>query len=108
VSDTIWIPKRRPGPRPVECATFRTSVRILGGAQIDTFKAMCALRGRRPHELAYDIVLDAIREAQHDHETQALVSAVKRHRRGMRLAYGGPGSRAERREMLASQEAARD
>jgi hypothetical protein len=101
MSDVV-IPRRKPGPRPVECATFSTSVRILGQAQIDTFRAMCVLAGRRPHELAYDIVLDAIRDAQHDHGTQALVSAVRRHRSGMRLVYGGPGSRMGRREMLAT------
>jgi hypothetical protein len=92
--------RRKPGPRPVECPTLSTSVRILGQAQIDTFRAMCALAGRRPHELAYDIVLDAIREAQHDHDTQALVSSVRRYQSGLRLVYGGPGSRMGRREML--------
>ncbi len=100
----IVIPRRKPGPRPVECLTLRTSVRILGEAQVDTFRAMCALLGRRPHELAYDIVLEAIREAQHDHETQALVGAVRRYKSGLRLVYGGPGSRMGRREMLAADE----
>jgi hypothetical protein len=83
---------------------MRTSVRILGQAQIDTFRAMCALAGRRPHELAYDLVLDAIREAQHDHETRALVGAVRRYQSGLRLVYGGPRSRAGRREMLGTAE----
>jgi hypothetical protein len=104
----IFIPRRKPGPRPVECATFRTTVRILGQAQIDTFKAMCALAGRRPHELAYDIVLESIRKAQHDHETQALVSAVRRYQSGRRLVYSGPGSWAGRREMLDTAEEDRD
>jgi hypothetical protein len=36
---------------------------------------MCFMTGRRPHELAADIILDAIREAQHDHETQELIQA---------------------------------
>ena len=74
----IWIPRRKPGPRLVECATMRTSVRILGQAQIDTFRAMCALAGRRPHELAYDIVLEAIRAGQENHEVQELVQAIRR------------------------------
>lgn len=87
----IFVPRRKPGPRPVECATFKTSIRILGDAQIDTFRAMCALRGRRPHELAYDIVLAAIRGAQHDHETQAMVAAAKRYRSGLKLVSGEGG-----------------
>ena len=102
--DSVFIPRRKPGPRPVECETLKTSVRILGERQVETFRAMCALAGRRPHELAADIVLDAIREAQHDHETQALVQSVKRYRCGLRLVYGGPGSRMGRREMLGSQD----
>lgn len=83
--DKIFVPRRRPGPRPVTCPTFKTSVRILGQEQIDTFRAMSALAGRRPHELAADIVLAAIREAQRDHATQALVHAVRRHQSGLRL-----------------------
>jgi hypothetical protein len=94
----IFIPRRKPGPRPVECETFKTSVRILGERQVETFRAMCALAGRRPHELAADIVLEAIREAQHDHQTQQLVQAVKRYRSGLRLV--GPHSREGRNEML--------
>jgi hypothetical protein len=85
----------------VECPTLKTSVRILGQAQIDTFRAMCALAGRRPHELAYDIVLEAIRAGQEDHPTQELVSAVRRYQSGLRLVHGGPDSRSGRHEMLA-------
>lgn len=87
---------------------MRTSVRILGQAQIDTFRAMCALAGRRPHELAYDLVLDAIREAQHDHETRALVGAVRRYQSGLRLVYGGPGSRAGREMLCAAENGGED
>jgi hypothetical protein len=76
--------------------TFKTSVRILGLEQIDTFPAMSALAGRRPHELAADIVLATIREAERDHATQALVHAARRHQSGLRLVYG-PASRADRR-----------
>jgi hypothetical protein len=82
--------------------TFKISVRILGQEQIDTFHPMSALAGRRPHELAADIVLATIREAQRDHATQALVHAVRRHRSGLRLVYDGPGSRTCRREMRAA------
>ncbi len=101
--DLVIVPRPGPGPRPVTCPTLKTSVRILGQEQIDTFRAMCALAGRRPHELAADIVLAVIREAQHDHSTQSLVRAVRRHQSGLRLFYGGPGSRMGRREMPAAE-----
>jgi hypothetical protein len=83
---------------------MKTSVRILGRNQVDTFRAMCALAGRRPHELAADIILDAIRAAEHDHDVQHLVHAVRRYQSGLRLAYSGPGSRAGRGEMLVAME----
>lgn len=102
--DEIFVPRRRPGPRPVTCPTVKTSVRILGQDQIDTFRAMCALAGRRPHQLAADIMLEAIREAQHDHATQALVHAARRYQSGLRLIHGGPDSLAGRREMLAAED----
>ncbi len=89
----IVIPRRRPGPRPATCPTFKTSMRILGQAQIDTFRAMCALRGRRPHQLVADIVLAAIREAQQDPSTQALVRSARRHQSGLRLVDGRPRPR---------------
>jgi hypothetical protein len=110
------IPRRRRGPRPAG-ATFRTSVRILGEAQIETFRAMCAIEGRRPHELAYDIVLEAIRAGQENHQVQELVEAVRAYqaserakneirrrrpgRAGLYLVYDGPDSRMGRREMRA-------
>lgn len=94
------LPARRPGPRPYTGEEIKTSCRVLGEAQVETFRAMCALRGRRPHELVADIVLTEIRLAQEDHETQHLVRLIRRSRAGMRLVYGGPGSRAGRREML--------
>ena len=55
---------RYPGQR------VKTTASVYGNRQIEIFEAMCASRGRRPHELASDILLDAIREAQHDHEMQ--------------------------------------
>ena len=63
---------RKPGPRPVTCATMTASARIFGQDQIDTFRTMYALAGRRPHELAADVVLEAILQARHDHEVQHL------------------------------------
>ena len=67
------------------CPTFKTTARIAGQAQIDTFLAMCALAGRRPHQLVADILLAAIREAQRDESTQAVVRAARRHRSGLQL-----------------------
>lgn len=96
----VFLPARRPGPRPFDGEQVKTTCRVLGRAQVDTFLAMCALRGRRPHELVADIVLAAIREGQEDHDTQALVQALRRSRSGLRLVYGGPGSRMGRHEML--------
>jgi hypothetical protein len=86
---------RRPGPRPASCATRTVTVRIYGRAQIETFEAMCALAGRAPHELAYDFVLERIRDGQADHETQHLAALA----RAVTLIYGGPRSAAGRREM---------
>jgi len=51
----------------------KTTVRIYGERQIETFEAMCAVNGRRPHQMAADIMLDAIREARHDHDIQHVV-----------------------------------
>jgi hypothetical protein len=84
-----------PGPRPAARATKTVTVRIYGQAQIDTFEAMCALAGRAPHELAYDFVLERIRDGQADHETQHLAALA----REATLIHGGPRSAAGRREM---------
>ncbi len=70
--------------------TLKTSVRILGQDQIDTWKAMCLLSGRKPFQMAADVVLAAIREGQEDHEVQALVQSLraaqsKSPRRSLRL-----------------------
>ncbi|HEY3718312.1 MAG TPA: hypothetical protein VGL39_27635 [Jatrophihabitantaceae bacterium] len=44
---------------PVE--RFKTSVVVMGERQVDEFQALCALLGRRPHQLAADMVLTEIR-----------------------------------------------
>jgi hypothetical protein len=86
-------------PEPTAAVPVSKAVAtIMGRAQLDTWEAMCALRGRAPHELASDLVLAAIRWGQHDHETQALVAAVRAYGRG-RLLYQGPRSSMGRREM---------
>lgn len=58
----------------------KTSCMVLGERQIETFEAMCAIAGRKPYQLVADIVLDAIREAQADHDVQALVVHSRRFR----------------------------
>jgi len=88
-------PQRRRKPGPLSNAdlgvpTIKTSVRILGQAQIDTWRAMCLLAGRRPHEMAADVVLAAIREGQEDHEVQALTASLRALRRN---SDGGSGQR---------------
>lgn len=45
---------------------LKTSVRVVGARQVDEFRALCVLLGRRPHQLAADLVLDGIRRARED------------------------------------------
>lgn len=81
-----------PGPHDTRTVT----IRIRGERQVRTFDAMCARAGRAPCELAYDLVLDAIRDGQADHETQHLAALAGE----ATLIHGGPRSAAGRREML--------
>lgn len=46
--------------------SFKTSVRVHGVRQVDEFRALCILLGRRPHQLAADLVLEGIRRARED------------------------------------------
>lgn len=39
---------------------LKTSVRVVGERQVDEFRALCVLLGRRPHQLAADLVLEGI------------------------------------------------
>jgi hypothetical protein len=56
----------------------QTTATVMGQRQIDTWNAMCAIYGRRPHQLAADILLDGIREAQADESVQQVVRSVRR------------------------------
>lgn len=47
---------------------FKTSVRVLGARHVDEFRALCVLLGRRPHQMAADLVLDGIRRYREDPE----------------------------------------
>jgi hypothetical protein len=76
---------RYPGPQ------VKTLASIIGDRQIETFEAMCPISGRRPHEMASDVVLDAIRAAQHDHEVQDVVQSLRA------LRAGGHGETARER-----------
>jgi len=60
----------------------RTSCMVLGDKQIDTFEAMLAVTGRKPHELVADIVLAAIQKGQADPKVQQVEAWLKESRRG--------------------------
>lgn len=55
----------------------KTSVKVLGQAQIEVFEALCRLHGRAPHEVAADLVLSAIRAARDTHEIQDLLAQMR-------------------------------
>jgi DNA topoisomerase IB len=55
---------------------------VLGDKQIDTFEAMLAVTGRKPHELVADIVLAAIQKGQADPKVQQVEAWLKESRRG--------------------------
>lgn len=63
---------------------FKTSVRILGEDQVDEFHALCLLRGRRPFQLAADMVLEAIRASRDDPAEHAAVVELVDARRHFR------------------------
>lgn len=70
-------------PRMVRHVDRRTGVpqarfttQVIGERQIRIYQAMCQLAERRPHELAGDILLTAIRQAQHDPELQRAVARL--------------------------------
>jgi hypothetical protein len=54
----------------------RTQTRVLGEAQIRTFEALCRITGRRPHELATDLVLQALRELRYGPEVQKVMAEI--------------------------------
>ena len=62
---------------------LRTSAVILGDKQIDTFEAMLALTGRRPHQLVADLILAAIQNGQADPEVQHMAAFLRESRRGL-------------------------
>ena len=68
----------------------KTTVRIYGERQIAAFEAMCAINSRRPHELAADVVLDAIKEAQGDPGFQQVTQALRRLHSPLRLVRRSP------------------
>lgn len=61
--------------------TLKTSVRVLGERQVDEFRALCVLLGRRPHQLAADLVLNGIRRYREDPDIalhlEAMVEATR-------------------------------
>lgn len=53
----------------------KTSVAIRGERQIDAFEAICHITGRKPYQLAADIVLQYIKEHRDDDAVVELVAA---------------------------------
>ena len=66
----------------------RTTVRIYGEPAIETWEAMCAASGMRPHELATYIVMQAIQDCQHDHAIQHLAQIIRRQQRPRAESHG--------------------
>lgn len=89
--------RRKPGPRSnadLGVATLKFSVRIIGQAQLDTWRAMLALSGRRNYQLAADILLEAIRAARDEQDVRDMErwlrsARVRRERPGLRLVLPG-------------------
>lgn len=73
--------------------SFKTSVRVTGLQQVDEFHALCALFGRRPHELAADMVLAGIRGYREDLDVAARVEHLVAAARGYQLRDGQTGVR---------------
>jgi hypothetical protein len=55
---------------------FKTSVVVLGQRQVDDFHALCFLLGRRPHQLAADMVLAGIEAYRNDPKVAASVARL--------------------------------
>lgn len=64
---------------PVEW--FKTSVVVMGERQVDEFHALCGVLGRRPHQLAADMVLDEIRRYRRRKRYAEIVRLVVKGRR---------------------------
>lgn len=60
----------------------------IAEADVDVFRALCALRGRRPHELASELVADALRDAQADPHVREFVRNVRRFKSPLRIVSG--------------------
>jgi hypothetical protein len=61
-----WRRLRRYADRRTGVPWIRVTVRVSGKRQIELFEAMCAATGRRPHELAGDVLLAELWEAGPD------------------------------------------
>ena len=65
---------------------FKTSVMVVGERQVDEFHALCAVLGRRPHQLAADMVLAEIRRYRRRERVAAVVRLLVDARREWRAA----------------------
>lgn len=72
---------------------FKTTTTVMGQQQVDEFDALCALLGRRRHELASDMVLDALRAYRNDPAVAPLVQALLRNRRAYQREQNGTALR---------------
>jgi hypothetical protein len=73
---------------------IKMTARVMGQRQIDLWRAMMAYHGRRSHELAADILLEAIRAAEEDPEITDLARAIRRSTSRLQLVEGVPDDEA--------------
>ena len=92
MSEDIEIPRHGPGPRPLP-TNLKTTVRVIGTRQVDEFEALCVLLGRRPHQMASDLVREGLEAARRDPElgprVRALAASRHAYQAGLRLIEGG-------------------
>ena len=82
-------PLRRYTDRRSGIPWVRTTVRVWGERQVGTFEALCERTGRKPHELASDIVLDELWSLSDDPEFRNLSRENGGHRRRVLLEETG-------------------
>lgn len=56
MSEYVTIERHGPGPRKYNGPKRRVNAVVCNGDLCEVFDALCALKGRRPHQLVHDIV----------------------------------------------------
>lgn len=88
--DGDWTPEpRRPGPRRYDGPKRRVNAVVANGILVEVFDALCALEGRRPHQLVHDIVRDHLDKMSHDPYVQAEIRILRAARLGLTVIEGG-------------------